>query len=107
MSPAAWVAYREKRLSGDDPDDEDEDVVRTVRRIMGPTYGSSKVKGDMNGAGRAEEEILSYPGVAFRVARSDGGAYPHVHLIERSQAEVLRVDRFSNQPHRRYSSICT
>jgi hypothetical protein len=59
---------------GDDPEDEDEDVVRTVRRIMGPTFGSSKAKGGQNGTARSEEEMLSYPGVAFVVVRSDGGA---------------------------------
>ncbi|BGP26270.1 UPF0183 family protein [Rhodotorula toruloides] len=74
VSPAAWVAYRGNRLSGDDPDDEDEDVMRTVRRIMGPTYGSSKMEGDTSEAGHAGEEMLSYPGVAFGVMRSDGGS---------------------------------
>ncbi|BGP33874.1 hypothetical protein JCM10296v2_005680 [Rhodotorula toruloides] len=94
VSPAAWIVYRGKRLSGDDPDDEDEDVVRTVRRIMGPTYGSSKVKGGLDGVGRAEEEMLSYPGVAFGVVRSDGGsAISRIVITPLPTPEDIPVDQ--------------
>lgn len=65
----AWVAYRGKSLreSGTAAGDEVDDVVKTVRRVMGPTYSSA------NGGGEGEE-MLSYPGVAFGVVRKAGGA---------------------------------
>lgn len=40
-------------------------MIKTVRRVMGPTYGASE---------RGEEMVLSYPGVAFEVvANAQGG----------------------------------
>lgn len=59
-----WVSYRGKSLR----ESEGEDVVRTVRRVMGPTYGASGVQ-----LGVGEEEMLSYPGVAFGVVLGSEG----------------------------------
>lgn len=60
------MTYRGRALrsSGDD----EQDVVKVVRRVMGPTYSAKK---DDVGT----EEILHYPGVAFGVVqRESGGA---------------------------------
>ncbi|ORY83569.1 hypothetical protein BCR35DRAFT_303447 [Leucosporidium creatinivorum] len=63
----SWVAYRGKSLR-EVRSEEEEDVVKTVRRVMGPTYNSGRESGE-------GEEVLSYPGVAFAVAqRADGGS---------------------------------
>ncbi|GAA5938563.1 hypothetical protein JCM3775_002159 [Rhodotorula graminis] len=82
--PDAWVSYRGKRLrtssslSGDyagargGGDDED-DVVKTVRRVLGPTYGSSRASTGGEGT-QGAEEMLSYPGVAFGVVRTGSGS---------------------------------
>ncbi|GAA6017677.1 hypothetical protein JCM10207_001247 [Rhodosporidiobolus poonsookiae] len=69
LSPGSWVSYRGRPLQVDG--DEDEDVVRTVRRVMGPTGGSSKVEQGEQGR---PEEVLSYPGVAFGVVSSPSGS---------------------------------
>lgn len=62
----SWVAYRGKSLKAAGAEEE-EDVVKTVRRVMGPTYNSGKASGEEG------EEVLSYPGVAFAVERRPGG----------------------------------
>ncbi|GAA5888721.1 hypothetical protein JCM5296_000081 [Sporobolomyces johnsonii] len=67
-SPGSWVSYRGKRLR--DERDDEEDVVKTVRRVLGPTYGSSQGTG---GAVGVKEEMLSYPGVAFGVINDGAG----------------------------------
>ncbi|GAA5913120.1 hypothetical protein JCM8208_000747 [Rhodotorula glutinis] len=76
--PDTWVSYRGKRLrpssAGDwagARGDDDSDVVKTVRRVLGPTYGSSSARGE---GGKGEEEVLSYPGVAFGVVRTGSGS---------------------------------
>lgn len=62
----SWVAYRGKGLR-EGRADEEKDAVKTVRRVMGPTYNSGRESGE-------GEEVLGYPGVAFAVARrADGG----------------------------------
>lgn len=63
----AWVSYRGKVLRDDR--EETEDVVRTVRRVLGPTYGSSNAADQASGEGDQVEgeEMLSYPGVALGV----------------------------------------
>ncbi|GAA5846280.1 hypothetical protein JCM9279_005887 [Rhodotorula babjevae] len=75
--PAACVSYRGKRLRADDASsDDDVDVVKTVRRVLGPTYGSSSASASARseGAHGGEEEVLSYPGVAFGVVRTASGS---------------------------------
>ncbi|GAA6033789.1 hypothetical protein JCM8097_000341 [Rhodosporidiobolus ruineniae] len=62
LSPGACVSYRGRPLQADGEDDED--VVKAVRRAFGPTYGSSRAEAQMGGQ---VEEMLSYPGVAFGV----------------------------------------
>ncbi|CEQ40070.1 SPOSA6832_01637 [Sporobolomyces salmonicolor] len=66
-SPGSWVSYRGKRLK--DARDDEEDLVKTVRRVLGPTYGSSQGTGGASG----EKEMLSYPGVAFGVVKDGAG----------------------------------
>ncbi|BGP50165.1 hypothetical protein JCM10450v2_006076 [Rhodotorula kratochvilovae] len=78
IDPASWVSYRGKRLRASSADDyavtgEDEDVVKTIRRVLGPTYGGSKGRTGM-GAAADGEEMLSYPGVAFGVVRTGAGS---------------------------------
>lgn len=70
LSPGAWVAYRGRALQSEE-EEGDEDVVKVVRRALGPTYGSSVQNG---GEGTGREEMLSYPGVAFGVVSSAAGA---------------------------------
>ncbi|GAA5822921.1 hypothetical protein JCM3770_002176, partial [Rhodotorula araucariae] len=84
--PGIWVSYRGKRLRASVADDyaapgEDDDVVKTIRRVLGPTYGSSS-QGANNGvdfSSNAAEEMLGYPGVAFGVVRH--GARSHLARI--------------------------
>jgi hypothetical protein len=64
-SAGSWVSYRGKLLR-DDRDDR-EDVVRTVRRVLGPTFGSSLLNGRDEEDQGEEEEMLSYPGVTLGV----------------------------------------
>jgi hypothetical protein len=68
-NPGSWVAYRGKTLREGAGEDE-EDVLKMVRRVVGPTYNSARDSGE-------GEEVLSYPGVAFCVARqADGRTFP-------------------------------
>lgn len=46
-------------------------MVRVVRKVFGPTYGSSRVKG-REGKDEEDEEMLSYPGVALGVKKQTG-----------------------------------
>nr|CRX79075.1 hypothetical protein ls5930a1_00122 [Leucosporidium scottii] len=70
----SWVAYRGQALR-EGRGDEEEDVVKTVRRVMGPTYNSGPESGE-------GEEVLGYPGVAFSVARraDDGSSLARIIL---------------------------
>ncbi|GAA6020823.1 hypothetical protein JCM11491_004665 [Sporobolomyces phaffii] len=81
LSAGAWVSYRGKTLRHDG--DEPEDVVRTVRRVLGPTYGSSTVSHD--------EEMLNYPGVAF-------GVTANAHVLERNERTGSRLNRIVLTP---------
>ncbi|BGP18252.1 hypothetical protein JCM10213v2_006310 [Rhodosporidiobolus nylandii] len=65
MEPGSWVSYRGRPLQGEG-DEEGEDVVKVVRRALGPTYGSSQ--------GEGREEMLAYPGVAFGVVAGPSGS---------------------------------
>jgi hypothetical protein len=67
LSPGSWVSYRGRALQSEEEEGE-EDVVKIVRRALGPTYGSSE------GGEGGREEMLSYPGVAFGVVSSSSGA---------------------------------
>ncbi|GAA5879924.1 hypothetical protein JCM8547_003703 [Rhodosporidiobolus lusitaniae] len=73
MSPGSWVSYRGRVLQNEG-DEGEEDAVKLVRRAFGPTYGSSRVENRAGGVGGEkggrEEEMLSYPGVAFGVVSS-------------------------------------
>ncbi|KAI5475626.1 hypothetical protein MNV49_001087 [Pseudohyphozyma bogoriensis] len=64
-SPGEWVNYHGKSLR-EASDDEAEDVVKLVNRVLGPTYSPSTDGGE-------GEQILSYPGVAFGVVRAASG----------------------------------
>ncbi|GAA5906625.1 uncharacterized protein JCM6883_004536 [Sporobolomyces salmoneus] len=72
-SAGNWVSYRGKLLRDDDRNrdrEEKEDVVRTVRRVLGPTYGSSSSTTTTTGGQERKEEekeMLCYPGVALGV----------------------------------------
>ena len=86
-NPGSHVAYRQQRLqsggadNNDDEEDEDEreDVVKRIRTILGPTFGSSKaptVKGTTEEEEEEEEEeenMFCYPGVAFGVQKTRSG----------------------------------
>ncbi|GAA5999256.1 uncharacterized protein JCM10292_001705 [Rhodotorula paludigena] len=78
LDPASTVSYRGECLGA--PGEED-DVVKTLRRVLGPTYGSSTVTSAQNGAGGAAEEMLSYPGVAFGVTKAQGGSTLHRIIV--------------------------
>lgn len=92
--PGSHVAYRSQRVQEPgrgttreeeeevEEEDEDEGIVKRIRRILGPTYGSSKAP-VAPGTIRADpEEILSYPGVAFGIStRSSGPSCPHLHEV--------------------------
>ncbi len=70
--PGRFVNYRGQSLAApaqgsDDP----QEAVKTIRRVMGPTYSSSRGASG-SGAGQ-EEEVLAYPGVAFEVGVREGG----------------------------------
>jgi len=56
-----------------DQQEEEQDIVRVVRRVFGPTYGSSRVKGKGEDE-EEEEEMLSYPGVALGVTKQQSGS---------------------------------
>lgn len=60
------MSYRGKPLQDDTRDEEHMDAVKTIRRVMGPTYGSGK-------AADVSEDMLSYPGVAFGVVKAGDG----------------------------------
>ena len=77
-----WVSYRGKSLC----EVEGEDVVRRVRRVMGPTYG---------GPWEGEEEMLCYPGVALGVVRgAEGEVVRRVRVgAERWCREAIGEDR--------------
>lgn len=47
-------------------------MIRVVRKVFGPTYGSSKVGGREGKDEEDEEEMLSYPGVALGVKKQTG-----------------------------------
>ncbi|KAM0748079.1 hypothetical protein T439DRAFT_328065 [Meredithblackwellia eburnea MCA 4105] len=69
--PGDWVEYHGRSLRQDlgqgvTGEDGESDVVKTIRRVMGPTYSASSD----NGGG---EEVLSYPGVAFGVVKIGNG----------------------------------
>ncbi|KAK4050958.1 hypothetical protein OIV83_003087 [Microbotryomycetes sp. JL201] len=62
-----WIQYKGKRFTDageSNMDVDEEDVVKSIRRVMGPTYGSSQAS--TSGGSR---ELLAYPGVAFEVER--------------------------------------
>ncbi|KAM0790133.1 hypothetical protein ACM66B_005456 [Microbotryomycetes sp. NB124-2] len=65
---AQWIQYKGRYLTdareGYAGEDE-EDVVKAIRRVMGPTYGSDRA----SSTGGSNEEMLTYPGVAFGVVR--------------------------------------
>lgn len=122
--PDAWVSYRGKRLRpssaaaagdyGGGRGDEDEDVVKTVRRALGPTYGSSSARA--RGEGReGAEEVLSYPGVAFGVVRAGSGASSLSLSLSfavgaRSSSSLtypMRARRVDHEPHRRHGAAGT
>lgn len=65
-SPGDWVEYRGRSLREAAAEDGDGDVVKVVRRVMGPTYSASTDGGE-------GEEVLSYPGVAFGVVKLQAG----------------------------------
>lgn len=67
-NPGEWVEYHGRSLREGPPEDGEDDVVKTVRRVMGPTYSASAEGGD-------GEEVLSYPGVAFGVKPTGGGEF--------------------------------
>ena len=54
--------------------EEEQDVVRVVRKVFGPTYGSSKVGGE-----EEDEEMLSYPRVALGVKKQTGSTKGESH----------------------------
>ncbi|GAA5984508.1 hypothetical protein JCM5350_004741 [Sporobolomyces pararoseus] len=68
-STGSWVSYRGKLLTSRENDEEDEeDVVRTVRRVLGPTYLPAKPSSSNDHQEQVEvEEMLSYPGVTIGV----------------------------------------
>ncbi|GAA5959588.1 hypothetical protein JCM8115_003762 [Rhodotorula mucilaginosa] len=87
-NPGSHVAYRQQRLQStantaaaenDDEDEEErEDVVKRIRTILGPTFGSSKAptvaKGSTEQDHDEEENMLCYPGVAFGVQKTRSGS---------------------------------
>ncbi|KWU42892.1 hypothetical protein RHOSPDRAFT_9984, partial [Rhodotorula sp. JG-1b] len=84
-NPGSHVAYRQQRLqsggadNNDDEEDEEEreDVVKRIRTILGPTFGSSKaptVKGTTEEEEEEEENMFCYPGVAFGVQKTRSGS---------------------------------
>lgn len=101
LDPASTVSYRGKCLGA--PGEED-DVVKTLRRALGPTYGSSTVTSAQNGAGGAAEEMLSYPGVAFGVTRAQGGPSLASLLSSRALAHASCMSRFHPQAHHRHAA---
>jgi hypothetical protein len=85
-NPGSHVAYRQRRLQStantaaendDEDEDEREDVVKRIRTILGPTFGSSKAptvaKGSTEQDHDEEENMLCYPGVAFGVQKTRSG----------------------------------
>ena len=81
--PGRWVTYRGQSLAvsphgSDDP----QEVVKTIRRVMGPTYSSSRE------ASGEREEALAYPGVAFAVGASEGGGKPARLIIHQQWRSI-------------------
>ncbi|GAA5977726.1 hypothetical protein JCM10908_005071 [Rhodotorula pacifica] len=84
-APGSHVIYRSQRLQepalsleaheedGEEEEEEEtgEDVVKRIRRILGPTFGSSRAPVGENGRG---EDMLCYPGVAFGVTTTPSGS---------------------------------
>lgn len=72
LEPGSRVSYRRKRLQDHSTPlvDESNDVVRTVRRVLGPTYGSESARppqGQPPPATEKNEIMLNYPGVAVGI----------------------------------------
>lgn len=77
-NPTEWIKYRGKSLDarGGSGEGDGEEIISVIRRVMGPTYSSSK---NFSGSGsdrkeggkteEEEEEILSYPGVVFGIQK--------------------------------------
>jgi hypothetical protein len=64
--PSTAAGGETDRRKGRDDRDGEDDVVRKVRRVLGPTYGSTSagVKGELD---QLDETILAYPGVAIGI----------------------------------------
>ncbi|GAA5934325.1 uncharacterized protein JCM15063_004540 [Sporobolomyces koalae] len=80
-SAGSWVTYRGKLLRDDRH--EPEDVLRTIRRVLGPTYGRAAARDD---------HMLNYPGVALGLA-SDRSRLNRIIVTALPASDTVPLDQ--------------